>query len=50
MTYTYIKIRSSDLNNKRREIIEKEKLIIMIMSQYKEKTISIFEFVKKIGS
>lgn len=40
--------RSSGLNKRRWEVVEKENLISTIMTQYEDKSISRFEFVKMI--
>lgn len=45
-------MRSSDLNKGHREMVEKEELIISTIrhiTQYEEKTISRFEFVRKMA-
>jgi len=48
-TDIYIKIRSSNLGNKRREDVEKEEFIKNTMTEFENKNITRFDFVQKFN-
>jgi len=46
----YVKMRSLNLNNRRREILEKEKFISSVMTQFQNNEISSILFVEKLAN
>ncbi len=49
-TDIYIKMRSSNLSNKRREDVEKEEFIKKTMTEFENKNITRLDFVQKLAN
>jgi hypothetical protein len=45
----YVKMRSSNFNNRRREILDKEKIISLVMTEFKNNEINRIKYVEKLA-